>query len=138
MATTATRPAADETTRTQSRRATAMEVVRDAAGAVKGATEDAAAKLPGIASTSRSVFDDANRLIAASSDEMVRFGTAVSFGFAVGLMAGGANRILVAAAFVPVCMMGLALLERSGPPHSVRAGAKAVGGLQAGSPLQAR
>ena len=43
---------------------------------------------------------------------MLRLGTSLSFGFAVGLLIGGASRLLVAIALVPVAMMGLTLLER--------------------------
>ena len=129
MATTATRPSVDEGARTPSRRTAATAVVSDAAGAVKGAAEDAAGRLPGVAATGISAFDDANRRIAASSDEMIRLGTAVSFGFAVGLLIGGANRILVGAALVPVCMLGLALLDRFGLGRTATTAAKGVGGL---------
>jgi hypothetical protein len=103
--------------------------VSDAAIAVKGAAEDAAGRLPGVAATGISAFEDANRRIAASSDEMVRLGTAASFGFAVGLLIGGANRVLVGAAFVPVCMLGLALLDRFGLGRTASARPKDVGGL---------
>ena len=129
MATTATRPSVDEAARTSSRRTTATAAVSDAAAAVKGAAEDAAGRLPAVAATGISAFDDANRRIAASSDEMVRLGTAVSFGFAVGLLIGGANRILVGAALVPVCMLGFALLDRFGLGQTASARTKAVGGL---------
>jgi hypothetical protein len=129
MATTATRPSVDETTRTSSRRTAATGVVADAAVAVKGAADDAASRLPEAAATGRSAFDDANRRIAASSDEMVRLGTAVSFGFAVGLLIGGANRILVGAAFVPVCMLGFTLLDRFAGERTTKAGTKGASGL---------
>ena len=43
---------------------------------------------------------------------MLTVGTAPAFGFAAGLLIGGANRLLVAAAFLPVAMMGLTLLDR--------------------------
>jgi hypothetical protein len=66
-----------------------------------------------MAAVARSALDDANRAIASSSDEMVRLGTAVSFGFAAGLMVGGANRVLVGATIVPLGMLGFRLLERS-------------------------
>jgi hypothetical protein len=101
----------------------------DAAGAVKVAAEDVAARLPGIAAMSRSALDDASRRIDASSDEMVRLGTAVAFGFAAGLLIGGANRVLVGAAFVPVGMLGLALLERSSGTRPAADASKGVGGL---------
>jgi len=112
MTTTATRPVTDESARTRTSRATAATVAADAAGAVRAAAEDAAARLPGMAAMTRSAYNDANRRIGASSDEMVRLGTAVCFGFAAGLLVGGANRVLVGAAFVPVAMLGFALLER--------------------------
>jgi hypothetical protein len=87
--------------------------VSGAATAVAGATGDAAARLPGLADRGRVAFEDANRRIQAGTDEMLTVGTAVSFGFAVGLLVGGASRILVAAAMVPVAMMGLTLLDRA-------------------------
>ena len=129
MATTTARASADETTRTPSRRTTATAAVSDAAGTVRAVAGDAAERLPVMAATGRSAFEDANRRIAASSDEMVRLGTAVSFGFAVGLLVGGANRIIVGAAFVPVCMLGLALLDRFAIGRTTTTGAKGVGGL---------
>jgi hypothetical protein len=45
---------------------------------------------------------------------MLRLGSAVSFGFAAGLLIAGANRLLVAAALLPVGMVGLVMLERWG------------------------
>jgi hypothetical protein len=132
MTTTATRPISEDTpkagSRDRSRRTVAVTVAADAAGAVRSAAEDAATRLPGLASMGRSAFDDANRRIESSSDEMVRMGTVLSFGFAVGLLIGGAPRILVGAALVPAGMLGLALLERTaagGPSASTRA----AGGL---------
>lgn len=129
MTTTATRPVTDEPTRTRTRRATAAAIATDAAGAAKGAVEDVATRLPGITAMGRSAFDDASRRIDASSDEMVRLGTAVSFGLAVGLLVGGANRLLVGAAFVPVGMLGMALLERSSGGRTGAIASKGVGGL---------
>lgn len=119
MATTTSRPevaekpakVTEDTTR-PSRLGAAMDAVSDAAAAAASLATDASTRLPGVASTARATFDDANLRIRASSDEMLRLGTAVSFGLAAGLLLAGANRILVAAAMVPVGMMGLAMLER--------------------------
>ena len=47
------------------------------------------------------------------SDEMLSAGTTLTFGLAIGLLIGGANRLLVAAALVPVAAMGLTLLGRA-------------------------
>jgi len=119
MATTTSRPqvadqpaiGTDELTQ-PSRLDAAMGVVTDAAAAAGALATDASTRLPGVAATTRAAFDDANSRIRASSDEMLRLGTAVSFGLAAGLLIAGANRILVVAAMFPVGMMGLAMLER--------------------------
>jgi hypothetical protein len=129
MTTTVKRTVTDEPTRTRTRRATAAAIATDAAGAAKVAAEDVATRLPGMAAMGRSAFDDATRRIDASSDEMVRLGTAAGFGFAVGLLVGGANRLLVGAAFVPVGMLGMALLERSTGNRTGGIASKGVGGL---------
>jgi hypothetical protein len=93
--------------------------VSDAAGTVRGVAGDAVARLPEVAATTRSAFEDANRQIRAGSDEMLTIGSVLSFGFAIGLLVGGANRLLVAAALIPTAMMGLTLLDRSSRTRSV-------------------
>ena len=133
MTTTATRPVAEESTKTRSRdrsrRAVAVSVASDAAGAAKTAVDDAATRLPSIAATGRSAFDGANRQIKRSSDEMVRLGTVLSFGFAAGLLIGGAPRILVGAAMLPAAMLGLALLDRTAAGRPAGSANKAAAGL---------
>jgi hypothetical protein len=84
----------------------------NAAGAAVGAAGEAATRLPDFADRGRLAFEDANRRVQAGTDEGLTLGTAAGFGFAVGLLIGGASRLLVAAAFVPVAMMGLTLLDR--------------------------
>jgi hypothetical protein len=93
--------------------------VSDAAGSVRVVAGDAVAKLPDVAATTRSAFEDANRQIRAGSDEMLTIGSVLSFGFALGLLVGGASRLLIAAALVPTAMMGLTLLDRSSRSRSV-------------------
>ena len=44
---------------------------------------------------------------------MLAVGTLLSYGIAMGLLLGGASRLLVAVALVPAGMMGLDLLDRS-------------------------
>jgi hypothetical protein len=90
----------------------ALGAVSDAATAAGSIATDATTRLPGAAATTRAAFDDANLRIRASSDELLRLGTALSFGIAAGLLIAGANRVLVAVAMVPVGMLGLAMLER--------------------------
>lgn len=87
--------------------------VSDAAGSARTVAADAVARLPEVAANTRSVIDDANRQMRAGSDEMLAVGTLLSFGFAMGLLVGGANRLLVAAALTPTAAMGLQLIDRS-------------------------
>ena len=103
---------ADDTT--ESNRAAAIGgAVSDAAGTVRGVAGDAAARLPEVAATTRSAIEDANRQMRSGSDQMLAVGSALSFGFAAGLLVGGANRLFIAAALVPAAMMGLQMLDRA-------------------------
>lgn len=118
---TVTKPPTDDARKGPTRFGSAKDAVSDKAGVIVSTAGDAVAKLPDFAITTRAAFEDANRRIQGGSDEMLTLGAAVSFGFAVGLLLGGANRILVVAAFLPVGTMGFALLDRSararaGPP----------------------
>ena len=99
---------ADETSRT----AAVGDAVAEAAGTVRGAAGDAVARLPEVASTTRSAIEDANRQMRAGSDEMLSVGSVLSFGFAMGLLIGGASRLLVAVALIPAAAMGLTLMDR--------------------------
>jgi hypothetical protein len=124
MATTITKPASDkepaEATTSERGRFSgtatmvsgAADAAASAAGSAIGAAGGAAARLPDLADRGRIAFEDANRRVHGGTDEMLTVGTAASFGLAVGLLIGGASRVLVAAAFVPVAMMGLTLLDR--------------------------
>ncbi len=98
--------------------------VSEAASSAKVAAGDAVSRLPEVAATTRSAIEDANRQIRSGSDEMLSVGSVLSFGFAMGLLVGGANRLLIAAALVPTAMMGLTLLDRSS--RSRKASTRAV------------
>jgi hypothetical protein len=84
-----------------------MNGVRDAAGTV-------AERLPEAAAATRSTVDEATRRMEAGSDQTLLVGTAMSFGFAAGLLVGGAPRLLVTVALVPAVAMGMTLLDRTG------------------------
>lgn len=112
MATTTSRSQVTERTPPATRLGAARGVFSDATAAAGALASDASSRLPDAAATMRAALDDANERVRTSSDEMLRLGTAVSFGLAVGLLVAGANRIVVAAALVPVGMMGLAMLDR--------------------------
>lgn len=102
-----------KTTDTTGRAAAVGGAVSDVASTAKVAAGDAVSRLPEVAATTRSAIEDANRQIRSGSDEMLSVGSVLSFGFAVGLLVGGANRLLIAAALVPTAMMGLTLIDRS-------------------------
>ena len=101
---------------------TVSNAASDAAGAVRGVAGDAVSRLPEVAATTRSAIEDANRQMRAGSDEMLTVGSVLSFGFAMGLLIGGANRLLIAGALLPAAMMWLTLLDRSSNKRSVGRG----------------
>jgi hypothetical protein len=84
-----------------------MSGMRDAAGTV-------AERLPDAAAATRATVDEATRRMEAGSDQTLIVGAAVSFGFAAGLLVGGAPRLLVTVALVPAVAMGMTLIDRSG------------------------
>lgn len=89
------------------------EVVGDVAQGVRGAAETVAARLPDAAATTRAAVDEAARRIETGSDEMLTAGATLSLGLALGLLIGGASRILVALALIPAAAMGMTLLDRN-------------------------
>jgi hypothetical protein len=80
---------------------------------VRGAAETVAARLPDAAAQTRAAVDEAARRIETGSDEMLTAGTTLSLGLAIGMLVGGAPRILVALALIPAAAMGLTLLDRN-------------------------
>ncbi len=78
---------------------------REAAGAVGGAATGVSARLPDAAT-------EVDRLIRSSSDDTLRIVTAGAVGVAVGLLVGGANRLLIVAALIPAGVLTLALSGR--------------------------
>jgi len=95
-----------------SRSAAVGSTVSEAAGTVRGAAGEAVARLPEMTATARSAIEDANRQMRSGSDEMLSVGSVLSFGFAMGLLIGGASRLLVAVALIPAAAMGLTLMDR--------------------------
>ena len=88
------------------------QAARDVAGGVMGVASDAVARLPEAAHSTRGAVEEANRAMRAGSDEMLTAGTTLSVGLALGLLLGGANRLLVILALIPAAMMGFTLLDR--------------------------
>jgi hypothetical protein len=90
------------------------EMVGDVATGVRGAAETVAAKLPDAAASTKAAVDEAARRIETGSDEMLTAGATLSLGLALGLLIGGASRILVTLALIPAAAMGMTLLDRNG------------------------
>lgn len=85
---------------------------RDVATEVADKANAVAARLPEAAATTRGAVEEAARRMEAGSDEMLAVGASLSLGLAIGMLIGGANRILVAMALIPATAMGFTLFDR--------------------------
>jgi hypothetical protein len=101
----------------------ARDAVGAAASEVRGALENVSRSMPEVARASRTMMDDAFRAIERGSDERVSSGVTLSLGLAIGMLIGGAPRLLTVLALVPVAAMGLVLVDR----RSRTTGATATG-----------
>jgi hypothetical protein len=107
---TTTRPSTGTGTETSERDLAAT--TREVASGVAERASTVAARLPEAAATTRGAVEEATRRMEAGSDEMLAVGASLSLGLAIGLLVGGANRILVALALIPATAMGFTLLDR--------------------------
>jgi len=99
----------------------------DLATAAKGIASDvadravaAAQRLPEAASATGVQLERANQVIQSESDEVLAVGTSLSLGLAMGLLLGGANRLLVILALIPATAMGFTLFDRHGGTRATR------------------
>lgn len=99
----------------------------DLAATAKGIASDvadravaAAQRLPEAANVTGAQLEKANQIIQGESDEVLAVGTSLSLGLAMGLLLGGANRILVILALIPATAMGFTLFDRHGGTRSIR------------------
>jgi len=114
-------------TTTRSTGATASDEQSDLATTARGIATDvadkaaaAAARLPDAANEAGLQLGRANAIIQRESDEVLAVGTSLSLGLAMGLLLGGANRLLVILALIPATAMGFTLFDR----HSGSRGSK--------------
>jgi hypothetical protein len=102
--------------RTRSDAATTATDARDtvvaAASEARDALDSMARTMPDVARASRGLMDDAMRAIERGSDERVSAGVTLSLGLAIGMLIGGAPRLLTVLALVPVAAMGIVLVDR--------------------------
>ena len=88
------------------------EMVQAAAREVRSALEGVSRSMPDVARASRAAVDDLVHAIEAGSDERVSAGVTLSLGLAIGMLIGGAPRLVIVLALAPVAVMGLTLAER--------------------------
>ena len=79
---------------------------------VRNAIQGVGRSMPEVARVSRGAVDDLIRAIEAGSDQQVTAGVSLSLGLAIGMLLGGAPRLLILLALAPVAVMGLALADR--------------------------
>lgn len=93
-------------------------MVADTAQEIRGVLEDAGRSVPAIARSTRNAVSDMYRTIDAGSDERITAGVTLSLGLSIGLLIGGAPRLLVAVALVPLAMTGLVMADRRTRPST--------------------
>ena len=104
-----------ETTTTRSRPSNGndkADAVQSAVQDVRGALEGVGRSMPDVARASRSAVDDLFKAIETGSDERVTAGVSLSLGLALGMLLGGAPRLLIIIALAPVVAAGLVLSDR--------------------------
>ena len=118
-----------ETTTTRSRAtadtAEARNTVAVAASEVRGALQGVSRQVPQVAKASRGALDDLYRMIDASSDERITAGVTLSLGLAIGMLLGGANRLLIALSLIPVAVTGFVMADRRVGTRTSRSGSAA-------------
>ncbi len=109
----ATESTSSTTTRTRStNNDSKSDAVQSAVQDVRGVLEDVGRSMPDVARVSRSAVDDLFKAIETGSDERVTAGVSLSLGLALGMLLGGAPRLLIIIALAPVVAAGLVLSDR--------------------------
>jgi hypothetical protein len=105
-----------ETTTTKTRSANGgdarSDAVQSAMQDVRGALEGVSRSVPEVARVSRTAVDDLFKAIETGSDERVTAGVSMSLGLALGMLIGGAPRLMIVIALAPVVAAGLVLADR--------------------------
>ena len=101
--------------------ATERDGVQAALTEVRGAIGNVSRQVPDVARASRAAVDDMFKAIESGSDERVSAGVTLSLGLAIGMLLGGAPRLLILAALAPVAAMGLVLQDRRKRSGAARA-----------------
>jgi hypothetical protein len=117
---TSTPTSTTTSSRTDTGDADLATTARSIASDVADRAVSAAQRLPDAATATGAQLERANQMIRAESDEVLAVGTSLALGLAMGLLLGGANRLLVILALIPATAMGFTLFDRHGGTRSVR------------------
>jgi hypothetical protein len=109
------------TTKSRAETSDGMRAVDGAVHEVRGALAGVGRSMPEMARASRTAAMDMFTAIEAGTDERISAGVNLSLGLAIGLLIGGAPRLLVALALAPLAAMGLVLADRRAAASKVRA-----------------
>jgi hypothetical protein len=90
----------------------AQDLLQSAMTEVRGAVDGVRRTVPEVARASRGAFDDMVKAMETGSDDRTQAGVTLSLGLAVGMLLGGAPRLLVLLALTPVAAMALVLGDR--------------------------
>ena len=88
------------------------EAVQVAMREVRSAIQGVGRSMPEVARASRGAVDDLMRAVETGSDQQVTAGVSLSLGLAMGMLLGGAPRLLILLALAPVAVVALALADR--------------------------
>ncbi|MEO6208211.1 MAG: hypothetical protein ABIP77_09695 [Candidatus Limnocylindrales bacterium] len=95
------------------------QTARNVADSVAGAAGEVTSRIPEVTQSTKDALTEANRMVHRGSDDTLRIIGSASIGFAVGLLVGGANRILIVASLVPAALIGATMVERMDQESSV-------------------
>ena len=90
----------------------ASEATRDIAATVRRTLDDAVTAVPEAIEGSRAALDDAATSLRDQPDAHLLAGAAFSTGAGIGLLLGGAPRLLALLAFAPALLLVVALFDR--------------------------
>ena len=100
------------TTKSRTNGSSQRDTVQTAVAEVRGALENVGRQFPEFARASRAAANDMFRSIETGSEERVSAGVTLSLGLAIGMLLGGAPRLLILVALAPVVAMGLVMQDR--------------------------
>ncbi len=102
------------------RSGTSREPETNVLDALAGTAGELSARLPEVVRSTQDAVDEATRAVRSGSDETLQLVGTMSVGIAVGLLVGGANRLIVLASLVPAALIGATLMGRASPGDTIR------------------